>query len=333
MQAIEMRSELHDYAETNNLKTVKRLVKGGANIEELDQNGKTALTLASRNAYWKIVVYLAERGANVSQIDDNGMTPLHWASCFRGNVPTVKCLLKHGASITERSAESMTALLCAASNGSLEVVKYLLSSEGGASISETDDVGNTALLVAASSNCSMTTVQWLLEHGGAQITDINDAKYTVWSDSRNRYYSQALPDKLRGAYRKNDDGMYFSIDGEYVPGEDTEEITAMLRVMVLHGSPPESLAKDLAPPLQRILRDGTRLRAQLPPYLARRRALLDAHCPLLPPLRDLVHGFGEPTTDELWATGLGALQLAKRSRPEKDQSSERRPARLRQKRQ
>jgi hypothetical protein len=32
---------------------------------------------------------------------------------------------------------------------------------------------------------------------------------------------------------------------------------------------------------------------------------LDAHCPLLAPLRDLVHGYEEPTTtDELWATGL-----------------------------
>jgi hypothetical protein len=36
---------------------------------------------------------------------------------------------------------------------------------------------------------------------------------------------------------------------------------------------------------------------------------LDAHCPLIPPLRALVHGYEEPTTtDELWATGLGAVR-------------------------
>jgi hypothetical protein len=53
-------------------------------------------------------------------------------------------------------------------------------------------------------------------------------------------------------------------------------------------------------------KDGVRLRARLPAYLAQRRALLDAHCPLLPPLQDLVHGYEEPTTtDEIWATGLG----------------------------
>jgi hypothetical protein len=57
--------------------------------------------------------------------------------------------------------------------------------------------------------------------------------------------------------------------------------------------------------LQRIVQDGTRLRARLPAYLAQRRALVDAHCPLLPPLEDLVHGYNEPTTtEELWATGL-----------------------------
>jgi hypothetical protein len=108
----------------------------------------------------------------------------------------------------------------------------------------------------------------------------------------------------------------------------------MLRVMVLYGGSPESLAREVAPPFQRIVHDGARLRAQLPAYFVRRCALLEAHCPLLPPLLALVHGYDAPTTtDELWATGLGApLQRGRRSRPEKGQSPERRSARLRQKR-
>jgi hypothetical protein len=140
---------------------------------------------------------------------------------------------------------------------------------------------------------------------------------------------------LKTAYTKNDDGEYDIEDGDYVPAYgDTVELTAMLRVMVLHGGPPGSLTAELAPPLQQIVQDGARLRAQLPVYLTQRRALLDAHCPLLPPLQDLVHGYEEPTTtDELWATGLGAtLQRARRSRPERGQSPERRSLRLRQKR-
>jgi hypothetical protein len=94
---------------------------------------------------------------------------------------------------------------------------------------------------------------------------------------------------------------------EYTQNEDTAEMTVELHVMVLHGGPPESLSADLAPPFQRIIQDGARLRTQLPAYFVRRRTLLDAYCPLLPPLLNLVHGYEKPTTtDELWATGLGA---------------------------
>jgi hypothetical protein len=126
-----------------------------------------------------------------------------------------------------------------------------------------------------------------------------------------------LPAKLIGAYVEYDDGEDTLINGDFVA------LTAMLCVMVLYGGPPESLAQDLVPPFQQIVQDGARLRARLPAYLAQRRALLDAHCPLLPPLLNLVaHGYEEPTTTgELWATGLGApLQRAKRSRSERGES-------------
>jgi hypothetical protein len=55
-----------------------------------------------------------------------------------------------------------------------------------------------------------------------------------------------------------------------------------------------------------IVRGGAKLRAGLPAYLAKRRAVLDAHSPLIRPLQKLVHDYETPTTtDELWATGLG----------------------------
>jgi hypothetical protein len=324
--------ELPRCANSGNLERVRELVEGGANIEETNEFGESALMLASLRSHFGIVVYLVEHGANVAHTDSDGTTALHWA-CVNGNLPTVKGLLEHGATSTDRDSEGMTSLLHAAEYGSLEVVQHLLSSEGGASITETDNEGNTALLLAAGNraDCDPAMVQWLLEHGGAQITDTNDNGASMWSSDLLR----RLPKMLKRAYTKDDDGEYVTINGAYVPGEYMIEITAMLRVMVLHGGPPASLVAELAPPLQQIVQDGARLRARLPAYLTQRQALLDAHCPLLPPLRDLVHGYEEPTTtDELWATGLGApLQRARRSRPERGQSPERRSARLRQKRQ
>jgi hypothetical protein len=303
-----MRSELHDCASTGNLVMVKQFVEGGAYIEELDEDGKSALMLAcgipDRH---DIVVYLVELGADVAHTDNEGMTALHWA-CAKGDVLCVKFLLEHGATITERDNEGMTAFLSAAEGGNLEVVQYLLSAEGGASISETDNCGNSAFLLATSDFFSPPVVQWLLEYRGAQITDTDNEGDSVWTADRQRH----LPALLKRAYETSDDGEYVSTDGEYVPTEEAAEITAMLRVIVLHGGPPASLIIDLAPPLQRIVQDGARLRARLPAYLTQRRTLLDAHCPLLPPLQALVHGYEKPTTtDELWATGLGALNAAR----------------------
>jgi hypothetical protein len=325
-----MSNELHDCATSGNLESVKQLVEGGANLEETNENGMTSLSLASIYNHFEIVVYLIERKANVAHTDRGGFTALYWA-CVNGNLPTVKLLLEHGARVNELMNEGRTAFLEAAQNGSLEVVKYLLSSEGGASITETDNKGNTALLLAAGNRSGFFwwTVQWLLEYGGAQISDTNNEGDKVWSS--NQVYG--LLNLLKCAYKKGDDGEYVSIDGEYVPGRGVLTFSTVLRVMVLHGGPPASLTNDLAPPLQRIVQDGARLRARLPAYLTQRHALIDAHCPLLPPLRDIVHGYEEPTTtDELWATGLGTiLQRAKRSRLERGHLSARRSARLRQK--
>jgi hypothetical protein len=324
-----MNTVLHHCAASGDLEGVKQLVEGGANIEETDDDGMTALLLASTNGHFEVVVYLVENGANVAHTDIIGMTALHCA-CSDGDILCVTYLLKHGARITERSNDGKTVLLYAAEGVNLEIIQYLLSSEGGASITETDDEGNTALLVAAGFECDPAMVQWLLEYGGAQITDTNNAGDTVWTVD----WQASLRDLLWYAYFMDDDGKHVSLDGEYTQHEDTEEMTvdmtAMLRVMVLHGGPPASLTAALAPPFQRIIQDGARLRARLPAYFVRRRALLDAHCPLLPPLLDLVHGYEKPTTtDELWATGLGAR--IKRSKPERGKSPERRSARLRQK--
>jgi hypothetical protein len=118
-------------------------------------------------------------------------------------------------------------------------------------------------------------------------------------------------------------------DGEYIPTVNAANVTTMLRTIVLYGGPPESLTVYLAPSLRQIVQEGVRLRERLPAYLTQRRALVDAHCPLLPPLQALVHGYEEPTTtDELWATGLGAL-LQSAKYPEV-QRPKRRAARLRQ---
>jgi hypothetical protein len=86
-----------------------------------------------------------------------------------------------------------------------------------------------------------------------------------------------------------------------------EALTSLLRVMVLCDDPPALLVAALALEHARLVEEGARLRARLPPYLARRRAILDEHCLLILPLLALVHSYdpGPITTEEIWATGFG----------------------------
>jgi ankyrin repeat protein len=286
-----MSDELHRCAISGTPERVKELVEGGANIDANNAHGVTALMLASIMGRFEVVVCLVECGANVAQSDRLGMTALLYS--VRGSLPTVKYLLEHGSRIIERDDAGKTALLHAAVEGaSLKVIEFLLSPEGGARITEIDDGGNTALLLAARNGFNRPMVQWLLEYGGAQITDTDNEGHSLWTGDR----LGCLPDMLRGAYTKN-------YDGEYVPIDRSSGMVSLMRIMVLHGGPPESLVVDLAPPLQRIVEEGARLQARLPAYLAQRLALLDAHCPLLAPLTALIHGYEKPTTtDELWAT-------------------------------
>jgi hypothetical protein len=169
--------------------------------------------------------------------------------------------------------------------------------KGGARITERDQQGNTALLLAAINRhsnwaldavgrkASFTTCQWLLNHGGADIADANDGGETIWT---------LLAE------------MAFKICPlhEYV----ADWITARLRVYVLRGAPmAECMVRLRRPEHARVVEEGARLRAALPAYLVRRRALLNAHCPLIAPLLALVCRYApEPTTTKgLWATGLG----------------------------
>jgi hypothetical protein len=325
-----MSGELCACAFEGDLERVKQLVEGGVEINEIvldshDGTRETALLNACSGGQVDIVAYLCEHGADIHHADSGGMNALRWAS-FEGDVLTVKYLLKHGARISGRCHDGLTALLLAAENGSFDILKYLLSPEGGASITDRDNFGRTALLLAAvDPECHPLVVTWLLEFGGAKITDTDKAGNSVWTG----VYQRSLKKMLKAAYR---DRLADELFVGWTAG--IPEVTAMLRVIVLRSDPSELFAEVLAPQLQQIVQDGARLRARLPAYLTQRRALIDVHCPLPSPLRDLVHGYEEPTTtDELWATGLGEpLQRPKRPEPERGKSQERCSPRLHKKR-
>jgi ankyrin repeat protein len=198
-------------------------------------------------------------------------------------------LLTEGhASIGMRDPQGNTVLLLAAARGNLEMIQWLLK-EGGSNIAERNNLGCTALLCASCVHSSIfhfTVVQWLLEHGGARIEEATTVGRTLWDH---------LQDEIKNGPR------------------NFESLSQMLRVALARGVPPPELyflAKvDVGIEIARLLREGLRLRALLPSFLRQRQALLAEHTPLIGPLRALISGYEKPnTTEELWATGLGADQ-------------------------
>lgn len=292
-----MDGELRVAIGEGDLPRVKLLLQGGASNAETRTHG-SALSWAKVKGKPLIVEWLlAEGEAIISDVDhvtrleaSRMRDELEEAIC-ESDLPKVKLLVHGGASIAETRTQ-LSALDQAAATGEALIVEWVLA-EGGANISDVDsNEGFTALLSAAYDtrrlNDNVKTIQWLLEDGGADITDMTPHGETVWDLLQNTVFA----------------GFVCS----WKKGVAAGELTALLRVMVLQSAPPADLVVQMSLQHSLVVEEGARLRAELPAFLARRRALLAEHTLLIAPLRALVSSYEEPTmTQELWATGLGDL--------------------------
>eukprot|EP01059_Diplonema_ambulator_P004898 TRINITY_DN14620_c3_g1_i4.p1 TRINITY_DN14620_c3_g1~~TRINITY_DN14620_c3_g1_i4.p1 ORF type:complete len:308 (+),score=75.04 TRINITY_DN14620_c3_g1_i4:56-979(+) len=143
------------------------------NIEATNNEGSTALHLASIWGRVAVVELLLSHGANIEATDGIGATPLMAISVnyptmlkYRGDMSNqlavVKVLLSHGASTEATINHIGTALAGAATVGWCPAVELLLSH--GANIEAADDMGVNPLLAAAFFGYE-ATVELLLSRG------------------------------------------------------------------------------------------------------------------------------------------------------------------------
>ena len=126
---------------------VHQFIASGTDVNSSDNEGRTALMLASFNGHMEIVQDLIEKGANINQVDINNRSALMMASS--GPFPeTVLVLLQHEAdpNLTDLP-EHFTALMYAASEGQLEVVKVLLEHNADPLLKDID--GDNAVTFAS----------------------------------------------------------------------------------------------------------------------------------------------------------------------------------------
>ena len=134
--------ELMEAAYLGQLEEVERLVSAGTAVDFADPEQRTPLMVAAFNGHTPVIQFLVEKGAKLDARDSNGRTALMYASSGPFE-EAVAYLLEQGAAVNAQGTlEGFTALMTAASEGLLEVVRLLLAN--GADPSVVDEDGDTA---------------------------------------------------------------------------------------------------------------------------------------------------------------------------------------------
>jgi len=152
---------------TSSEKIISLLLRGGgAHIETRNEETRaTPLIWAASLGREGMVSMLLERGANIEAVDDLGMTALLEAAA-NGHISVVRLLAEKGgkAALEVRNSTGSSALVCAAEKGHAEVVKALV--EAGADIDALcDGRAETSPLGAAIVWNRQEIVELLVEKG------------------------------------------------------------------------------------------------------------------------------------------------------------------------
>eukprot|EP00245_Coleochaete_scutata_P012323 TRINITY_DN475_c0_g2_i1.p1 TRINITY_DN475_c0_g2~~TRINITY_DN475_c0_g2_i1.p1 ORF type:complete len:396 (+),score=116.29 TRINITY_DN475_c0_g2_i1:113-1189(+) len=115
---------LQSVASRGDVEALKALIAQGADKDEQDIEGRTALHFACGYGEVKCSEALLEAGAAVDAVDKKNNTALHYAAGY-GRQECVEILLKSGASVTMRNLDGKTPTDVAKLNNQKEVLKLL----------------------------------------------------------------------------------------------------------------------------------------------------------------------------------------------------------------
>ncbi|XP_034681499.1 ankyrin repeat domain-containing protein 2B-like isoform X1 [Vitis riparia] len=117
-------SIVHDTASVGDVEGLKNALASGADKDEEDSEGRTALHFACGYGEVKCAQILVEAGATVDALDKNKNTALHYAAGY-GRKECVALLLENGAAVTLQNMDGKTPIDVAKLNNQHEVLKLL----------------------------------------------------------------------------------------------------------------------------------------------------------------------------------------------------------------
>ena len=200
--------ELVVAARAGDQERVRSLLFSGAEVNERDEEGATALMFAALRSDEAMVQALLAAGADPNLRDANGETALLLGAAH--GVEIVRALLAAGANPNLADGEGQTALLVAAETQP-ESVRLLI--ESGADVTHRDEFGVSALTIAEASHAS--EIAALLRAAGAM---------------------SSLEDRLHDAIREGDQDAVRRLiaEGADVNGFDTSLYETPLMAALRH---------------------------------------------------------------------------------------------------
>ncbi|XP_076265241.1 ankyrin repeat-rich membrane spanning isoform X2 [Rhynchophorus ferrugineus] len=143
---------------------VRELLAHGADPNAEDNDGWTSLLCASKEGHYDIVIQLLEHHADIDHRDMGGWTALMWAT-YKGRTNVAFHLLDRGAEVNAHGNFHISSLLWAAGRGHLQIARALI--DHGAKVNVGDKYGTTALVWA--SRRGYTEIVEMLLKAGANI--------------------------------------------------------------------------------------------------------------------------------------------------------------------
>lgn len=171
---------LHMAARTGDAMAVRKLLRVGAQPDQKDKEGQSALFAAIDAQSMETVELLTTAGADFSMRDKDGRAPLEWAiekKCTLEFIMFLEQLSPHGA---QKDAPT-TALHAAALHDRADVITPLVAR--GHALNARDEDGNTPLMLAARAK-SLHALNTLLDSGADPLVRNNDIETALHMAAR-----------------------------------------------------------------------------------------------------------------------------------------------------
>ena len=158
------------------IQTVQAIIDHGADVNAVNNRGKTALWVACCDGQDSLVKILLDAKADPNITDKDGDSCLHAAIHGQCSTETIQKVFDHGAYINAVNNDRATPLLLACSTAQAESVELLLHFKADPNSADSD--GDTSILNAVEGYCDVKTLHTLIDNG-AKVNAANNKGLTA----------------------------------------------------------------------------------------------------------------------------------------------------------